>query len=136
MPSMHRYWRAKPSRLKPVFSKSRTEATLAGIQAPDIGEGEASYQHVVAFAEDEKCISEIAALVFGIAPDPAAKSCAGEIVSRPGRLPRREELAAIFAQPDPCRTVRHLRRPQQHAIAGNRGRQVRQRDTAEECHIQ
>src|SRR5215831_14041947 len=36
LPSMQRYWRAKPSRLKPVFSSSRTEAMLAGMQAASI----------------------------------------------------------------------------------------------------
>ena len=33
MPLMQRYWRAKPSRVKPVFSRSRIEAVLVGMQA-------------------------------------------------------------------------------------------------------
>ena len=85
-------------------------------------------------AENKEGVGEIVALVLAIAPDAPAKRWAGEIVGGPGRLPRREEIAACFPQCGPFGAIRHLRRAQYDAIAGDRGYLLGQADGAEERH--
>ena len=89
-------------------------ADAAGLRhaAPDIGERQPADHRVVVVAEDQKRVSQVAALILGIALEPAAKSAAREIVGRPGRLPGREKVAACFAQGRPFGEVAALRRAQ------------------------
>src|SRR5712692_1942397 len=77
----------------PVAEAARLRATAA-----NISERQSAQEHIVVPAENEKRIGEIAALVFRITLDATAKGRAREVVGGPRRLPRREEVAACFAQ--------------------------------------
>ena len=103
--------------------------------APDIGQRQAADQRVVRPADDEEGIALVGAQVLAIAADAAPERAAGEIVGRPGRLPRREEIAAGFAQRRPLGEVGHLRRAQHDAVAGDRRRRFAEINGAEERHV-
>ena len=59
----------------------------------------------------------------------AAEGSAGEIVRRPDRLPRYEEIATRRTQGRPLRKIRHGRRAQEHAVALDDGRSFRGAET-------
>src|SRR5665213_4230409 len=48
--------------------------------------------------KDEEIITLVAAPILGVAPDAAAEAGAAQRVGRPGRFPRREEIARAGAQ--------------------------------------
>src|SRR5262249_54532224 len=63
-----------------------------------------------------------------------AERRAREIVDRPDRLPRREKIAACFAQCRPFLEVVHLRRAQHDAVAFDALQRFRKIDGAEKSH--
>ena len=62
--------------------------------ALDAADGDAAEQDIRAFRENEEGEGFIARDLFGLAPQAATKSAAREVIGRPGRLPRREKVAA------------------------------------------
>ena len=67
--------------------------------------------------EDQEGEAFVARHFFGLAAQPAAKRRAGQVVVRPGRLPRRQEGPALLAQPRPRAKVRGDRRAQIEPVA-------------------
>src|SRR5262245_31188453 len=110
------------------------EAARLGTTATNVGQRQAAYENIVVLAENEERISQVAALVLGIALDAATKGGSGQVVSGPSRLPRREEVATSLAQRGPFGTIGHLRGTQNDAVARDRGHQVGRADCAKECH--
>src|SRR5258708_2013993 len=90
--------------------------------APDIGKRDAADHRAVGLAEDDEGIGAVGCDILGVAPQPPPEPGAGEIVGWPDRLPWRQVLAAMFTQMRPLQKIRHLRRPQQQAIAARRQR--------------
>jgi len=110
------------------------EAARLGTTPTNVGQRQTAHENIVVLAENEESVSQIAALVFGIALDAAAKGRSRQVVGGPGRLPRREEVATRLAQRRPFGTIGHLRGTQNDAVARDRGHQVGRADCAKECH--
>jgi hypothetical protein len=120
---------ARVGRAHPVAKAARL-----GTTATNVGQGQAAYENIVVLAENEERVSQIAALVLGIALDATAKRRSGQVVGGPSRLPRREEVATRLAQRRPFGTIGHLWGTQNDAVARDRGHQVGRADGAKECH--
>src|SRR3972149_7018941 len=92
-------------------------ADRAGMRraAPYLRKRNAADELLVIAAEDEERISAPVADIFGVAAQLVAISRPREFVIRPGRLPRRQDLAAGVAHGDPLRIVARLRVAQIHA---------------------
>ena len=111
-------------------------ADTAGLRdaAADIGERQPAHQRSVRVAHDQKRVTLIASQILGVTLDPPPEGAAGQIVDRPGRLPRCEKLAAGFAQRRPFLEVRHLRRAQHHTVAFDALQRFGEIDGAKERH--
>src|SRR6266545_2215588 len=120
---------AGESRAHPV-----AKAAGLGAAAPDIGERQTPDQDLIALAEDEERIGQVAALILRIAADAPAEGGAGEVIDRPGRLPGREEVTARRMQRRPFRIVGILGRAQRHAIPHDGGQLLGETDRAKERH--
>src|SRR5262245_11576866 len=110
------------------------EAARLGDAAAHIGDGEAAPQRMDGTAKQEERIAHVGPQVLGIALQAATEGTTRQIVGEPGRLPRREEVAARLAQRRPFGEVRHLRRPQEHALSLDDGKRLGKRNRAEEGH--
>ena len=79
-------------------------------------ERDAADERVIGFAEDEERMGFVVARVFGVAAQLVAIGAARGFVLRPGGLPRRQEIAAGFADIGPFLVVAQLRRAEVHAL--------------------
>src|ERR1700722_3042239 len=86
-------------------------AQSAGLRdaAADVRQRAAAQQLIVAMTEDEERISRIETRFALIALEPAAIGAFGQLIARPGRLPRRQEGAAFVAQARPGEKILHAR---------------------------
>ena len=82
-------------------SSSRGEA-ICGDAAADVGEADAAIEGVVGIAEDEEAVGLVAAATRRSGASGAGtKAVRDERIARPGRLPGRQERAALLAQRRP-----------------------------------
>ena len=97
------------------------EAAALRDAAPDIAQRDAAQQLVVILAEQEEGVALVALPLLGIALQAAAIGGAAERIARPGRLPRRQEIAAERAQFRPLPPVSPTRRAQIKPLAPQGG---------------
>src|SRR6202034_1134325 len=71
-------------------------AEAAGLSdtAANIGQRQAAQERAVGITGDQKSVALVGSQILGIALESAPERAAGQIVVRPSRLPRREEIAA------------------------------------------
>ena len=89
--------------------------------AADAAEREPAEQFVRRRVEDEEGVGFVARHFLRLAAQAPAEGGAGEVVLRPGRLPGRQERAALLAQPRPRGIVRADRRTQMTPSPRNSG---------------
>src|SRR5262249_59819385 len=73
-----------------------TETARLGTAATNIGERQPAQQNIIVLAENEEGISEVTALVFGIALDATAKGGAGKVIGGAGRPPPPQANPALL----------------------------------------
>src|SRR5262245_2510521 len=113
----------------PVANAARLSDATA-----NIGKCQPTHHRVVFAPEDQKGIGKIAALVLCIALEPPPKGATREIVGRPRRFPRHEEIAAGCAQSRPFGKIAAVRRPQSDAGTRDARDDLVEADGSEECH--
>ena len=96
-------------------------AQRAGLRraAADVVQGDRPQQHVGRAFEQEQ---RQRGAVVDAAPrpaDPVDESAPGQVVRRPGRLPRLQELGAFLAQPHPGFEIRVRRRAEAHPLGSD-----------------
>ena len=94
-----------------------TEGGGLGDAAPYLAERQSAEQRMVALPEDEEWISLVPVDLLRVTPEAPAEGAARQIVGRPGRLPRGQEVAAEFAQPAPLLIVAHFARTEVDPLA-------------------
>src|SRR6476646_669619 len=110
------------------------ERRRLGDATPDLADGQPAEQHVIVFAEQKQGIGLILLHRLGMTADAAAEARTGEIVGRPGRLPRHEEDAAALTQQRPRGVIAHFGRAQIKSVAAYEGGVFESRAEAEDGH--
>src|SRR5579862_5851669 len=110
------------------------ETAGLGHAAADIGERQSADECAVRVAKDQECVALVGTDVLTVAPDAAPERASGQIVGRPGRLPRGEKIATGLSQRRPFDKVRHLRHAQRDTITADRRRRLGKVDGTEERH--